>query len=103
MGLHQVWILPIGLLLTRHKVLEEEMSAADKKRNDSWIPCIILKDLNSRQPLCLVTGRIGRELWNRFPDFQVLNTNADLIVMSLLIASRAVILELSVAVLQPMN
>ena len=50
------------------------MSAADKKRNDSWIPCIILKDLNSRQPLCLVTGSIGRELWNRFPDFQVLNT-----------------------------
>ena len=103
MGLHQVWIPPIGLLLTRHKVLEEEMSAADRKRNDSWIPCFILKDLNSRQRLCQLTGIIGRKLWNRFPDFQVLNTNADLIVMSLLIASRAVILESLVAVLQPMN
>ena len=79
------------------------MSAADKKRNDSWIPCIILKDLNSRQRLCQLTGRIGRKLWDRFPDFQVLNTNVDPIVMSLLIASRVVILELLVAVLQPMN
>ena len=68
-----------------------------------WITCIILKDLNFHQPLCLVNGRIGRELWNRFPDFQVLNTNAELIVMSLLITSRTVILELLVAVLQSMN
>lgn len=51
MGLHQVWSLPIGLLLTRHKVLEEEMSAADKKRNDSWIPysrqCIDASDIEA--------------------------------------------------------
>ena len=48
MGLHQVWGLPIGLLLTRHKVLEQEMSAADKKRKTLEFPirgCVLMHQI----------------------------------------------------------
>ena len=49
MGLHQVWGLPIGLLLTRHKVLEQEMSAGGQEEKDPWIPysrmCIDASDI----------------------------------------------------------